>query len=169
MVLLSPASRPSEAAQKLPARDALVVRYGRDPLRASRRGSNNYRNLKRGRLDCPHASHARKTLMALALALVRVDVEPASEPTAAPRAGLVGNARGMVPCKAETAGSVGNPETRGDQKGERHETAVGAEQRVRRVSATTTPDNAPSGYPFAGSSDVCMAAEFSVTRRRVLF
>jgi hypothetical protein len=107
--------------------------------------------------------------MALTLALVRVDGEPASELTAAPRAGLEGNVRGMMLCKAETTDLVGDLETRGDQKGEWHDTAVGAEQRVRSMSAKTTPDNAPSGYPFAWSSDICAAAEFSATRRRVLF
>ena len=60
---------PAEAVQKLPARDAPVVRHGRHPLRASPWGSNNYGNLKRGRLPPAHPSNARGTLMVRTLAL----------------------------------------------------------------------------------------------------
>ena len=62
------APRPAEAVQELPARDAPVVRHGRQPLRASPWGSNNYGNLKRGRLARAHPSNARGTLMARTLA-----------------------------------------------------------------------------------------------------
>jgi len=78
----------------------------------------------------------------------------------------VGNIEGIILCEAEPKDFVGDPETRGDKKSERY-VAVGDEQRVRRTSTKTTPDTT-SGYPFAGLSAVCAAAELNVTQIMVL-
>ena len=71
----------------------------------------------------------------------------------------------MALCEAEPGDLVGDPETRGDPKSERHDAA---KQRVRKVSAKTTTPGAPSGYPFAGPSALCAAAELNVTQSMIL-
>mmetsp|Transcript_58072 Transcript_58072/g.114269 ORF Transcript_58072/g.114269 Transcript_58072/m.114269 type:complete len:111 (-) Transcript_58072:513-845(-) len=51
------------------------------------------------------------------------------------------------------------------KKSERHDAS---EQRVRKASAKATTLDAPSGYPFAGPSALCAAAELNVTQSMIL-
>ena len=92
-----------------------------------------------------------------------MDVVPASEPMAAPARWIACEIRPFAKQNRETSSETQRPAVIKKVSG----TFVGDEQRVRRMSTKTTQDTT-SGYPFAGLSALCAAAELIVTQSMVL-